>query len=212
VQVLLLEPDRWRYLGLLQVLKSEPDIRLLGTEDPVAILSLKESPSDLKPDVVIISYSLLLDFRLSILEHLRKLFPNSNLLVDGYERTLDSIAEILRAGAKGYFLLTSEPPNLLKALSIVGHGHIWAPRDAVALLATGQKKAAAELVPPTEMAILRFLEQGLSNKEIARRLAVAPVTIKSHLTKLYRRFEVKTRLELLAYAMAHGLIASGRSA
>ncbi len=212
MQVLLLEPDRWRYLGLSQVLKSEPGFRFLGTDDYAGILTLKDPPADLKPDVVIVSHSLLVDYRLSILDHLRKLFPRSNLLVDGYDPTLDSIAEILRAGASGYFLLTSEPPKLLEALTLVEHGHIWAPRDAVALMvrnaSANQRPGTlgAEIVNATDLSILKLLERGLSNKEIAQKLDVAAVTVKSHLTKLYRRFDVKTRLELLAYAVSHHLL------
>ncbi|PYQ61417.1 MAG: hypothetical protein DMF58_04970 [Acidobacteria bacterium] len=210
MQVLLLEPDRWRYLGLLQVLRSDPEIRFLGAEDPIKILAGKDPPADLKPDVVIIAHSLLSDFRLSILAHLRILFPTSNLLVDGYEHTFDSIAEILRAGASGYFLLTSDPPSLLKALRVVKSGQIWAPRDAVVLMGTDDQKSrtpAPDSMTPTELAILESLEEGLSNKDIARKLEIAPVTVKAHLTRLYRRFGVKTRLELLAYAIGHHLIA-----
>jgi len=206
VQVLLLELDRWRYLGLLEVLRSDPEIRFLGTDDPIKILALKGPPADLRPDVVIVSHSLLVHFRLSIIGHLKTVFPNANLLATGYERSLNSIAEILRAGTTGYFLLTSDPPNLLKALRVVKSGQIWAPRDAVALMGADDLQTAAELVTPTELAILEFLEEGLSNKDIARKLDLAPVTVKAHLTRLYRRFGVKTRLELLAYAITHHLL------
>ena len=206
MQVLLLEPDRWRYLGLLQVLGSDPEIRVLGTDDPIKILALKAPPDGLRPDVVILSHSLVIDFRLTIVQHLKTVFPNANLLVTGYERSFDSIAEILRAGTTGYFQLTSDPPNLLKALRVVKSGQIWAPRDAVALMAADDFQTAAELMTPTEVAILEFLEEGLSNKDIARKLNLAPVTVKAHLTRLYRRFRVKTRLQLLAYAIANHLI------
>ena len=210
MQVLLLEPDRWRYLGLLQVLRSDPEIRFLGTEDPIKILALNAPPDGLRPDVVILSHSLVIDFRLTIVQHLKAVFPNANLLVTGYERSLDSIAEILHAGTTGYFQLTSDPPNLLKALRVVKSGQIWAPRDAVVLTGTDDQKSrtpAPDSMTPTELAILESLEEGLSNKDIARKLEIAPVTVKAHLTRLYRRFGVKTRLELLAYAIGHHLIA-----
>jgi two-component system, NarL family, nitrate/nitrite response regulator NarL len=206
VQVLLLEPDQWRSLGLLQVLRSDPEIRFLGTNDPIRILALKFAPSDLRPDVVIIAHALLIDFHLTIIDHLKALFPNAKLLVTGNERDLNSIAEVLRAGTAGYFLLNSDPPNLLKALRVVKRGQMWAPRDAVALIGTDDFPATREFVTPTEIAILELLEEGLSNKDIARKLNVAPVTVKAHLTRLYRRFRVKTRLQLLAYAIAHHLV------
>ena len=78
--------------------------------------------------------------------------------------------------------------------------------NAVALMGADDFQTAADLVTPTERAILEFLEDGLSNKDIARKLDLAPVTVKAHLTRLYRRFGVKTRLELLAYAITHHLI------
>ena len=73
---------------------------------------------------------------------------------------------------------------------------------------TGETSSADEVLSPVEAAILNLLESGFSNKEIAQRLQIAPVTVKSHLTKLYRRFGVRTRLELLAYSVAHHLIPS----
>jgi DNA-binding NarL/FixJ family response regulator len=167
------------------------------------MLARIDSPPGPTPDVVIVSHSLLLEFRLISLDRLRKLFPSSNFLICGYELGLDRIAEFLRAGAKGYFLLSSEPSNLIKALSVVARGEIWAPRDAVALVA---RAAPAEPLTTVEIAILNLLEDGLSNKEIAQRLGIAAVTVKSHLTKLYRRFGVRTRLELLAYVMTHHLL------
>lgn len=205
MQVLLLEPDRWRYLGLSQVLQSDPQIRFLGTEDPLQIVPLQSPPAELKPDVIVLAHSLIGAFRLSILEHMGALFPRAKLLVAGYEQAFDGIAIILKAGAHGYFQLTAEPAKLLKALRVVRDGDLWAPRDAVALM-SGESAAAEKLVSPMEAAILNLLEGGFSNKEIALRLEVAPVTVKSYLTKLYRRFGVRTRLELLAYSVSHHLI------
>ena len=214
MQVLLLEPDFWRFLGISQILKSEPGITLLGEQDHTRIVGLRSAPPDLKPDIVLVSYSLTLDYQLSILEHLHQLFPEAHLLVDGYDDTVDAISEVLRAGATGYFLLSSEPPKLLKALAIVGKGHIWAPREAVALMGTqdfeGSREervaSASKVITPREISILKLLRDGRTNKEIGQALGIAEVTIKSHLTKLYRKYKVRTRLELLAYAIQHHLL------
>ncbi len=213
VRVLLLEPDYWRCLGILQILKSDPSITLVGEADHQKILAMRSAP-ELRPDVVIISHSLTLDYQFSILHDLRRLFPDAQLLVEGYDDTLDAIATVLRAGAKGYFHLSSEPPALLAALTVVHKGRIWAPREAIALMIPPVSEdafsPASGLLTPHARSILSLLQQGLSNKEIARSLGVTEVTIKSHLTKLYRKFGVHTRLELLAYAISHHLITSTR--
>lgn len=203
MRVLLLEPDRWRFLGISHVLRSDPQIRLLDTEDPARIISLTGPPPELRPEIIIVSHSLIADCGVAILGHLRALFRGSRLLVEGYEDNLHIIAAILKAGADGYFLLTADPPKLLKALALTDKGEMWAPRGAVALM--GAAEDEPQLLTAPELAVLGLLKNGLSNKEIARRLHVAPVTVKLHLTKLYRRFGVKTRLELLAYAVSHRL-------
>src|SRR5712691_10407208 len=92
------------------------------------------SAPEFHPDVVIISHSLTLDYQFSILHDLRRLFADAQLLVEGYDNTLDAIAAVLRAGAKGYFHLSSEPSTLLTALTVVQKGRIWASREALALM------------------------------------------------------------------------------
>lgn len=214
MRVLLLEPDYWRYLGILQILKSDSAVTLLGEVDHKKLLAMRSAPPELHPDIVIVSHSLTIDYQVSILQHLRQLFPEAQLLVEGYDETLDAIANVLRAGAKGYFHLSSEPRNLLRALEIVEQGRIWAPREAVLMVshlsgesAESVNASASDLITFYEVSVLKLLQQGLSNKEIARALGVAEVTIKTHLTKLYRKFSVHTRLEMLAYAINHHLIA-----
>jgi DNA-binding NarL/FixJ family response regulator len=216
VQVLLLEPDRWRYIGISEILQTQPDITLLGDPDYKKILALTAPPSHLRADVVIVSHALTLDSNLEILEHLHKLFPGAQLLVDGYDETLDGIADVLRAGAKGYFHLSSDPTYLLKALAIVQKGYVWAPRSVVSFLVGGgtsrtNSSVAAVEVSTEDVSILKMLQRGQRNKQIALALGVAEVTVKTHLTRLFRRFGVRTRLELLSYALSHGIISDQRS-
>ena len=215
MKVLLLEPDHWRSLGILQILRSNASIVVSEEGDHKKILSMRSAPPALDPDVVIVSHSLTFDYQLSVLQHIRRLFPKAQILVAGYDERLDAIADVLRAGGKGYFHLSSEPAKLLQALAVVEKGQIWAPREAVALLLHAFSDesidrpvaSASELITAYDTGILKLLQEGLSNKEIAQSLGVAEVTIKSHLTKLYRKFRVHTRLELLAYALTHHLIA-----
>ncbi len=212
--VLLLEPDLWRYLGISHVLSAEPEIQLLGEKDYNKILGPRRPPKDLKPDVAMLSHTLLIDFKLPLLVKIKEIFPQANILVFGYEANVSRIAKILAAGAKGYFLLSLGPEDLVEALRLVGRGLMWAPGEALALMVDELKKqkgkgltaSTERLVTPYEITILKMLKQGMSNKEIAGKLGVAEVTVKAHLAKLYRRFNVHTRLQLLSYAIDRKLI------
>ena len=214
MQVLLLEPDYWRYLGIVRILEADASIVLLGERDCDKMLGMQSAPPHCNPDVIILSHSLTIHYQLAIVAHLQSLFTAAKILVVGYDETLDTIARVLRAGAKGYFLLTSETSKLSLALRVVKEGHIWAPRDADALMAAQVEsdtrghvaRTAAEWISSQDVAILKLLQKGLGNKQMAHDLDVAEVTIKTHLSKLYRKFGVRTRLELLAYAITHHLI------
>jgi len=219
VVVLVLEPDLWRHLGFVHVLRNDPRIKLLEGVDYNKIIALKNSPADLHPTVVMLSHSLLADFKLSLVANIKDLFPEANILVHGYEANIDKVAEILIAGAKGYFLLSSQPENLLESLKFVGKGLIWGPPEAIArslgrlidLKDTKPVATGADLISPRERTLVNLLAKGLSNKEIAHKLGVAEVTVKFHLAKLYKKFNVQSRLQLLTYAIDHGLISGRKS-
>lgn len=218
VVVLLLEPDRWRHIGFAHVLKSEPQIKLIEV-DYNRILALRTIPADLHPTVVMLSHALLVEFKVSLISKIKDLFSGANVLVHGYEANIDKIAEILMAGAKGYFLLSGRPENLLESLKFVSKGLIWGPPEAIArslgrlisLKDVRPLAARADVMSPRERSLVNLLAEGLTNKEIANKVGVAEVTVKFHLAKLYKRFKVQTRLQLLTYALDHGLISARKS-
>lgn len=217
IELLLLEPDLWRYLGILHILRDEPEIELVGEEDYNKILALRKPSRELKPDVLMLSHILLTDFKLSLLERIKELFPQVKILVHGYEAKIEKITEIIAAGARGYFLLSSSPQELPQAIKLVTKGLMWGPTEALTSMsekARGQKasklpESPEDLVTPQEKALLQMLAQGLANREIANKLGVAEVTIKSYLAKLSKRFGVQTRLQLVNYAISHNLIPKG---
>jgi DNA-binding NarL/FixJ family response regulator len=219
VVVLVLEPDPWRHLGFVHVLKKEPRIKLLEGADYNRIITLKGIAADLHPSVVMLSHALLVEFRLVLLSKIKEIFPGANILVHGYETNIDKVAEILIAGAKGYFLLSGKPENLLESLKFVSKGLIWGPPEAIArslgrlinLKDTKPVATGVDLVSPRERTLVNLLAKGLTNKEIANKLGLAEVTVKFHLAKLYKKFKVQSRLQLLTYAIDHGLVSGRKS-
>jgi DNA-binding NarL/FixJ family response regulator len=214
IAVLVLEPDPWRKLGFVHLLQGVSDVNFLNEGDYRRIIALKTAPAELHPNVIMISDRLLVEFDLALLLKIIELFPEAHTLVHGYERNTDRVAEILISGAKGYFALSGNPEQLTECLRLVSRGLIWGPPEAIArslgrlisLKDTKPITTRADLLSPRERTLVVLLGQGLSNKEIANKLAIAEVTVKFHLAKLYHRFHVQSRLQLLAYAIDRGLI------
>jgi len=213
IRVLLLDPDPWRHRGVAAVMADSGMVEVLGETDYGEILSLTKAPEDLKPNVVAIAHRLVMEYGVSIIAFVRDLFDPCSVLVYGDVESLEAAAQVFAAGARGYYVL-SHPPGLLpKAIGIVAKGQFWGPREAVARMAERILEDKEEegaypvaLVEEDERQLLMLLNEGLSNKEIAQRLGLAEPTIKARFNKLYKRFGVATRLQLLTRAFAEGII------
>jgi DNA-binding NarL/FixJ family response regulator len=213
VTALILEYDAWRYRGIRSSLNDSGKVRVVDESDFARILTLDSAPSDLRPGVILLSHRLIIDYGISLIPHLKDLF-GSVVLVYGDQTNLDITVQLLAAGASGYFVLSTPPEYLSDAVLVISEGKLWGPREAVALMAqriaegkaTERRPQIVETLSEDEMTILQCLNDGLTNKEIASRLGVAEVTVKARLTKLYRRFGVTTRLQLLSTVIRKGLL------
>ena len=209
VDVLLLEPDAWRFRGMSVVLEDAGDIRVVGERDYARVLVADAAPSDLVPDVAVLAHRLIVDYGLPLVARVKELFHGVPVLVHGDEESVEMSAAIFAAGASGYFNMSAPPGGLPRAVTIVARGKMWGPREAIALMAhrvLERGEPARTDVQSADLLLLRHLHEGLSNKEIAARLNIAEVTVKVRLGRLYRKFGVNTRLQLLTTAMREGMV------
>ena len=90
------------------------------------------------------------------------------------------------------------------ALGVAVGIHLFAPR---APSTEGNPEALAALgISAREMAVLRALAEGLSNQQIADRLAISPNTVKTHVTRLYEKLGASRRTDAIARARSLGII------
>lgn len=195
------------------VLKEAGEIFIIGERDFSRILTCEIAPEGLDPDVCVIAHRLIIEYGLAVIPHVKDIFEGVPVLVHGDYESLTASAEIMAVGASGFFSLDAPPGYLARAVTVVANGKMWGPREAVAMMAQrviergdSEKKVGANDFSPDELLILRFLHEGLSNKEIASRLQVAEVTVKTRLGRLYKKFGVNTRLQLLSAAIREGLV------
>jgi DNA-binding NarL/FixJ family response regulator len=105
---------------------------------------------------------------------------------------------------------------LLKAIEKINSGEIWYDRSklggVLADILRGQEAKeipAAEVdtpaLTPRESEIVALVSQGLQNKQIAEKLFISHITVRHHLTSIFAKVGVSSRLELIIYAFNHGL-------
>lgn len=163
-----------------------------------------------RPDVVLLCSSLFTaEGMLSVIQEIKKTAPKTRILVVLEEEIPDeAIMHILALGADGYLLKSATYRQLVQAIRAVHAGGIWAERPLLnkfikspVLSFDMETKLSQVKVPltPREMEIVSLLFLGLTNKAIADRFYISEKTVKSHFLHIFRKLNVKTRTQALAF-------------
>jgi len=142
--------------------------------------------------------------------------PATKLLAVSARTDTESVGEAGRAGFHGYVTKEASVSHLVRSLDAVVRGHAVIPRESgrrVAAADPAQRHAwrlAAHLTR-REREILQLLVDGATTKDIARRLHIAPNTVRSHVQGLLSKLQVHSRLEAVALAARYGLTSPSRA-
>lgn len=201
IRVLIVDDHLAIRLGLMAILDDEPDMIVAG--------EAASGPAGLELFVTAAPDIVLLDLRLpglggvEVIERLRKKDPAVRVIA---LTTLDQEEEIFRAleaGAQGYLLKDMRKEDLLEAIRAVHRGGRWiAPLAGVRLAERLTRKKLSD----RELAILAFLTQGKTNKEIASALVLAEDTIKWHMKSLLDKLGTHDRTQATVLAIQRGLV------
>jgi two-component system, NarL family, nitrate/nitrite response regulator NarL len=199
--------------GLRRLLESERDFRVVGEAcDGVEAVDLARK---LKPEILLLDLAMP---RRAGLEALRELSTDATavrviLLTAAAEK--EQIVEALQLGARGVVLKDSATQILLKSIRAVMSGEYWVGRESVSNLvqylrsligsstvASRQKRYG---LTPRELEIISAVVAGYANKEIAEHFKISEDTVKHHLSNIFDKLGVSTRLELALFAVNQSL-------
>lgn len=112
----------------------------------------------------------------------------------------------LQLGARGVVLKSSPPELLLKSIRAVSEGQHWVEGEVLTDWARiGRKPAGVAGLTSREVEIISAIQSGNSNREIATRLSISEETVKRHLSNIFGKLGVSSRLELALLATRHNL-------
>jgi DNA-binding NarL/FixJ family response regulator len=214
IRLLLVDDQKLMREGLRTLLELEPDLKVVGeAEDGEAAL---EAYATHQPDVT------LMDIRMPGMDgveatwRLRERWPQARVIILTTFDDDEYIFEGLRAGALGYLLKDVSGQELAEAIrTVAAGGALIEPSVArkvvaeFARLAPPARPPEAGLAEPLserEREVLRLLALGLSNREIATRLSLAPGTVKNYVTNILQKLGVRDRTQAAVRARELGVI------
>lgn len=194
--------------GLRALIHSTPDLELVGeaTNGEEAI----EKARLLKPDILLLDLIMPRKDGLTAISEIRQENPEARILVLTSFSEEEKVLPAIKAGALGYLLKDSMPQELLQAIHEVHDGqsslHPVIARKLIRELSEPSSlPATRSLLTAREMEVLKLVAQGLSNREIADRLAFSEYTVRTNVSHILQKLHLASRTQAALYAVREGL-------
>ncbi len=207
ISILLIEDNRLLREGLSVLLKAQADLRVLaspGNSDAVT------KARRMKPTLILLDLGLRSQHSLRLLKLLTKSAPTARVIGMDLLPVQEELVQYVEAGVCGFVLKDATFDDLLRTIRSVAKGsNVLPPTLTGSLFSQIVDQAARKrkgnpfaLVRMTrrEREVISLIAEGLSNKEIARRLHLAVDTVKSHVHNILEKLALHTRLEIASYA------------
>jgi two-component system nitrate/nitrite response regulator NarL len=198
--------------GLRRLLEAERDFAVIGEagDGDEAVAMVRRT----RPDLLLLDLAMPRSSGLDALRELAHGGHSARTILLTASITQAETVTALQLGAAGILLKDATPPLLYKCIRTVVAGQYWIGRESVTDLVNTLREAAraAETRPPRagltrrELDVVREVAEGATNKDIALRFALSEQTVKNHLSNIFDKLGVSTRLELALYAVNHRLL------
>jgi len=209
IRVLIVDDHEMVREGLMSMLRSEPDFEVVGqTGRGAEVAELVEST---KPDVVLLDTRLPDISGVEVCRRLTRKHPGVAVVILTTYTDVELVEECLQAGARGYVVKDVERFSLKESIRAVSRGHaVLAPQVAGPIIERMRRRQSGEKRPAglnaSQVAILRLISLGHSNREIAADVHLSENTVKTHVQEIFRKLGVRNRVEAAILAGKAGWI------
>lgn len=187
--------------GIAALVNSEPDLKLVAeaSNGKEAIDAFRVH----RPDVTLMDLQMPEVDGLEGIEAIRREFPEARIIVLTTYSGDTRVLRALKAGARGYILKGHVHKELLDTIRAIHAGQKRIPPEIAAELAD---HATDDALTEREIAVLRLIATGNSNKEIGERLSIGEATVKSHVTNILSKLDANDRAHAVTIGLKRGII------
>jgi DNA-binding NarL/FixJ family response regulator len=206
IRVLIVDDHPVVHDGMIAVLHRAPDIRVVASAEHVADALAQIDRA--APDIILLDIRLPGEDGLSAIETLRARRPAAGIIMFSAYDFDEYVFGAIRAGARGYLLKGTAGAELIAAIRTVHAGQSYLSPSLSAKLVDEVQRAGhgSRLLTKRELAVLRLIAAGLSNKQIAESLSITERTVKFHVTAILNKLGADNRAQAVAMASRRGIL------
>jgi DNA-binding NarL/FixJ family response regulator len=204
IRVLVTDDHMVLRTGVAALLEREEDMTAVGeaaTADQTVIKARA-----LQPDVILLDAVMPRKSGVDALPELRKVAPEARVIMLSMQTNPSAIRQALTSGAAGYVSKHASATDLLDAIRRVAAGSRYVDPELGGDLVVSDAAALTGSISERERDVLFMLALGYTNQEIAEMLFISVRTVETHRAHIMQKLHLKTRAELVLYALANGLI------
>jgi DNA-binding NarL/FixJ family response regulator len=210
VRIVLADDHVLLRAGLRKLLETIEGVTVAGeADDGLALLALA---TELQPDMVLMDIAMPGLNGLEAAARLAKSMPRTKVLILSMHQSEEYVRQALKSGASAYLLKDAAPVELELSIRAVLRGETYlspaVSRGVVSDYVQRLREApdAGSGLTPRQTEVLQLIAEGLSTKDIARRLDLSVKTVETHRTQLMRQLDIHEIAGLVRYAMRIGLV------
>jgi DNA-binding NarL/FixJ family response regulator len=204
IRILLVDDHSVVRQGLRMFLSLDPELEVIGEAENGA--DAVKQTAKLKPDVVLMDLLMPVMDGITAIGEIRRDMPDTEVIALTSVLEDASVVGAVKAGAIGYLLKDTQSEELCRAIKAAAAGQVQlSPQAAARLMREVRAPESPETLTERETDVLRLLAQGLANKEIALQLNIGEKTVKTHVSNVLLKLNVRSRTQAALYAAQIGL-------
>ena len=208
-RIVLVDDHQMLIDGLSAILSHYPEIEIIKSYTNGNLLV--EEINIVQPDIVLTDISMPMIDGYEMTKQIKKLRPATQVIAVSMSGNIADINKMLDVGISGYVLKNAGNQELIDAIRKVAQGKMYFSDDVTEEMVKNkhtkpEKKEDQPTLTDRELEILQLIVQELSNAEIADKLYISERTVETHRKNMIRKFNTKTIVGLIKYALDNKLI------